>query len=242
MTSIAIYGDSFAHYYEAWPKILEFMNKGSKVKTYALGGTAADYSYSKFLETNNQHDVIIFLWTCVRRSTLIAKHKNEYKPYAGFMYNENLKICLNHNKVLLKNKDIFWGDVKTTEKWIKNEWETIKNFKTKNYLFHQAMRDSVLKRRPDAFIIECFDDFDKPGLINVYLEDRKQFSEKILLENTNLRRNHLSKIQNKEFANYMNKHINEKDFDIHDTFSDVKNYYTMSSSFEESGFLNEWYE
>jgi hypothetical protein len=51
------------------------------------------------------------------------------------------------------------------------------------------------------------------------------------------RPNHLTKTQNKEFAEYLYKHINESDFDIHSTFNSPEKYYTMSKTLEDSGFI-----
>lgn len=48
---------------------------------------------------------------------------------------------------------------------------------------------------------------------------------------------HMSDKQNEEFANYMIRHMNNKDFDVHQTLLDPKEYYTVSKSRKEAGWI-----
>lgn len=71
---IGIYGDSFGESYIqskhfAWYNLLTRYLPGSKVKSFAKGGTSVFYSYKQFLQTHHMFDVIIFLVTEPNRYT-----------------------------------------------------------------------------------------------------------------------------------------------------------------------------
>ena len=95
---------------------------------------------------------------------------------------------------------------------------------------------------PDAIVIECF---KGTGMFNIQNADFSNlFGEvnewwRYYKENHKIRKNHLSPIQNKEFAEYLIKHIEDPTFDIHTTFdrTTIDKYYTMSNNIEESGFI-----
>jgi hypothetical protein len=250
---IAIYGDSFGQDYDGWPYYLELLFKQSKVKTYAVPGTSCEFSYSKFLETHKNYDIVIFLWTSTDRSSLITKkNNNTYKCHSSFnyYYDVNYSYALGKylNKKYSNTFDSLNSDIK---EWINYEHFLLKKYPTRNFLFNKSMRDSVKLNRPDCINIECFTEFCNYGLINVFFEDLNQLKIKFVedlnlrligkelkfKENGSIRRNHLTRIQNMEFAEYLHCHIKEKEFDVHKTFSNPKKYYTMSKTIEESGII-----
>lgn len=257
MTSVAIYGDSFGSTYEnAWPQYLELiLNKKNKTNfkftTYAVSGSSCEYSYAKFLDTHENHDIVIFLWSGAFRSSLISKEQSgKYKCHSCFHFQNDIKRCYEISNFLNRNYSYGFDDLNSNIKdWIKHEHKFIQKYPTKNFLFNQAMRDSVKSRRPDSVNIECFDEFnDKCGVINIWWEDYRQFEYDVQTrgltseglkyeENFHIRTNHLTKIQNIEFAKYLYMHMKKENFDIHDTFSEPKKYYTMSKNLETSGFI-----
>lgn len=64
--NIAIYGDSFADptwvktFYKGWPELL---SEHYDISNYALSGSGCWWSYDKFLETHQAHDLSIFVVT-----------------------------------------------------------------------------------------------------------------------------------------------------------------------------------
>lgn len=247
---IAIYGDSFAANFEGWPSHLKDLFKAKKVTIFAEGGTSANFSYMKFLNTHKKYDLVIFLWTSITRNCLITKDKN-YSIH-GFS-NSN-----HHNKMELKeliSEYIVSMNKKMTsylpefseldEKWV--VWESVYSSKypSKNFLENRAMRDSVKLTRPDAINVECFSnpEFSKNGMSEISKYDwcqivsRLEIEDKSYLEGCKMRPNHLSSHQNVEFAEYLYKHIHTNNFDIHNTFVKPEKYYTMSKTLEESGFM-----
>lgn len=250
---VAIYGDSFASNFEGWPSHLKNLLNSKKVTIFAEGGTSANFSYMKFLETHKKYDVVIFLWTSITRNCLITKDPNNKKYSIHGFSNSNY-----HNKMELKDlisEYIMSMNRKMTlhlpqfseldEKWI--VWESVYSSKypSKNFLENRAMRDSVKLTRPDAINVECFSnpEFSESGMSEISKYDwcqtvsRLEIHDKSYLEGCKMRPNHLSLKQNKEFAEYLYKHMNTDNFDIHKTFAKPEKFYTMSQNLEESGFI-----
>ncbi len=238
---IAIYGDSFAASLDWWPRLLsklpEFENY--KIFAFGIGGTGPDYSYSRFLETHENYDKVIFLWSSDLRSTLITLEEGrEHVRHITFHYHPKLKDTYEQAIQIARNNRFVFNQInKDSLRWVKNEWIYIQKYQNKNTLFNIAMRDSVKLVRPDSINIECFDFLGKSGLFNVQKKDMEQYSEFILEENLEIRKNHLSFRQSVEFVKYLYKHINDENFDIHDTFEFPEKYYTMSKTIEESGYI-----
>lgn len=240
MKKIAIYGDSFAQHYDGWPKYLKKISefKDSEIFVFGVASTSPEYSYSRFLTTHHEYDFIIFLWSCPYRSSLISVDNQNHTVHINFNYREKLKnVYLQAIETSKNNSNVFENIDKNSLKWAKNEWIFLKKFPNKNILFNIAMRDSVKLLRPDAINVECFDFFDKKGLFNVQKNDMLQYSNYFLKENIDIRKNHLTIIQNIEFVKYLSKYIKDENFDIHDTFKEPEKYYTMSKTIEESGFI-----
>jgi len=252
LTKIAIYGDSFAADFEGWPKYFGKLMK-CEVKTFAYGSTSIAYSYLKFIETHEKYDIVYFLWTDTLRNWLIStpneddilEHQVCFIPSWS---RGDSDAPISKDDIGMSNKNISIEDQKLISKWIisENRWSEI--FKNKNLLSVIAMRDSVKHRRPDCFNIESFDYFKTkknrvtlditPGMWRIPLQDMMQYSNEWLNEDSKSEKkfNHLSKIQNQEFAQYLFESYKNKDFDIHKTFENPKKYYTMSKTLKESGF------
>lgn len=251
---IAIYGDSFAADYSGWPFYLKNLSK-CPVDSYGMNGSSVEFSYMKFLETHKKYDIIIFLWTATNRNSLIIEENNKFKCKSTVFISGNgefdvLKDVIGCN---IKNKCVEYS--KKYNDWIVNEYNMLKKFSTKNKIYHQSIRDSVKYKRPDVIQIECFS-----GLVYNYAYNKTygiqniinfQFSKfnldayyidntgKNIREDKNKINNHLSIIQNLEFAKYVNKSILDRNFDIHETFAQPEKYYTMVDSIEESGYIIE---
>lgn len=255
MTKIAIYGDSFACMIEGWPRYLQQLYGKSEITTFGVGGTNSDFSYMKFLETHEKYDIVIFLWANIARNSLITKNFKNRKYYIyGFTecfetdeLKDQLPISRTFNKTVINYINEY---IKIDEKWVTCESFYLKKYPEKNFLSNLAMRDSVKLRRPDAINIECSSncpEFSNHGMGEITIFEWCKLISKLGLEgkvpydrfeeDTTKRLNHLSIQQNKEFAKYLYKHMNEKDFNIHDTFANPKKYYTISETLEESGFI-----
>lgn len=240
MKKLAIYGDSFAANYEWWPQFLNELPEFKEYEFIVLGinGAAPDCCYSNFLQTHHNYDKIIFLWSSDFRSTLITVENGIHSNHISFHYLPKLKDTYEQSlKVTGQYKNIFKKPSKDALQWVKNEWIFIEKYPDKNVLFNIAMRDSVKLLRPDAINVECFRFMGKFGLNSISFHDMSQFCDYFLDDNYDIRKNHLTRQQSLEFAHYMNKHIQEKDFDIHDTFVNPQNYYTLSKTVEEAGFV-----
>jgi hypothetical protein len=254
MKTIGIYGDSFCDDYEGWPSFLKLIMKNVEVYTHSFSSSSVEFSYKNFLETNHNYDIVIFLWTSMNRSSLIIHKDGEYNTEANVFissYGDDNII----DYVLNFNKKNFNSDIKKYSSWIKSEYNTLTQFITKNKIFHQAMRDSVKLIRPDVINIECFSgaiyeyafntiygiqnivdqQFELIGFDSMYVNRNQTFP----IEDPRKIKNHLSLRQNLEFAKYLHQHIENKDFDIHQTFINPKNFYTMAKSLEESGYTME---
>jgi hypothetical protein len=257
MTRIAIYGDSYASCLHGWPKYFQAFYKKSEIETFGLGGSSPNYSYMKFIETHEKYDMVIFLWTSITRNCLIARdYKRKKYEIHGFTENyclsEELKEDIKQNlrKNVLYNIETKQHNVKGFSKvdkdWIIYESILSTKYPSKNFLENIAMRDSVKLRRPDSINIECFYNYQSQryGIMSIcaadffsVLKDRPDFNSLRYCDDAKIRPNHLSLTQNKEFAKYLYRHINESNFDIHDTFEEPEKYYTMSKTFDGSGFI-----
>lgn len=259
MTKIAIYGDSFATDYEGWPKYFGELMK-CEVKTFAYYSTSIGYSYLKFLETHEEYDIVYFFWTDTLRTWLIStsggvmsdsKNRTTLRHHICFSPSwakENPSPDVDTKYTGMPNRNIPDIDKKLIFGWIKTENYWSEKFKDKNVLSTIAMRDSVKHRRPDCFNVEAFDYYKTnknkitseitPGMWRIPIQDMMQYSNEWLSEDPNSERrfNHLSKTQNKEFAQYLFESYQNKNFDIHKTFENPKKYYTLSRCREESGF------
>lgn len=249
---IGVYGDSFAQdYHNGWPFFLSNLFK-CKVDTYGWAGTSAEYSYMNFLNTNENYDIIIFLWTSINRTSLIVQKNDKYEIKANCFTNiadkrNILKNVIKHSFTL--NTPTKY-EISEMNNWIKFEYDMLKKFELKNKIYHQSMRDSVKFARPDAINIECFSGkvYDY-GFNNVYgMQNIVETQIKLLNlnvdndgitfeENPEKIKNHLSIKKNLEFAKYIQKTIEDKNFDIHQTFTNPEKYYTMVTSIEESGYI-----
>jgi len=245
---IAIYGDSFAADNVGWPQYIE-KHYGASIDNYAVGGTSIKYSYSRFRDTYKNYDKVIVFWSSHDRTSLILKkHKESFVHFGECNYGNSKSALIRYNEGKFPN----WEDEKLSEKdkkkllwlWLSNQLSLYK--KTYDYgnihdLEHNAMRDSVLYRRPDAHIVECFGEF---GLVNVqnadFINNVGDIDEwwKVYKESHHMRKNHMTPIQNEEFAGYLIKHMEDPTFDVHTTFNKetIQDYYTMSKNYFEAGF------
>lgn len=266
MTKIAVYGDSFASQKIGWPNYLESLYKNSEIDIFGVGGTSPNFSYMRFLETHKKYDLVIFLWTSPTRNALITRNHDTKKyevhgftetdcPHETLKENirQNLKQNLRYNNLIFNDIPEF---VNIDEKWILHESVHCTIHESKTFLENLAMRDSVKLRRPDSINIECFENLENfsYGMSNIcvsdfyqalYLEYKNELNYSQVLklqpphynDDFEKRPNHLSFKQSKEFAYFLYKHINDRNFDLHKTFQKPEKFYTMSKSFEEGGFL-----
>lgn len=244
---IAIYGDSFGREYDGWPKYFNNLVKSSSIEIFAASSTSADFSYLRFLETHEKFDRVIFLWSSHKRHSLVSENKNtlKIKHHISLSIDWTIEDCLHTHKLMRQNTNLsnyFDPMEENLKKWVVYQHTFMNLYPHNNVLLNIAMRDSVKLKRPDSINIECFNYRKTKGISNVTLVDMMQLSKTLygqcdtLTENHNIRKNHLTDIQNVEFAKYLHVQFNHKDFNIHKTFKNPKKYYTMSKTLEESGF------
>lgn len=257
MTKIAVYGDSFASTLEGWPNYLKFLYKNSQVDIFGVGGSSANFSYMRFLKTHKKYDIVIFLWTFITRNALIIRDFENKKyyvkgftetdfPFDGLKENikENLRQNLRFNNMQIQNHDLP-EFVEIDTDWVLHESVYSTKHSSKNFLHNLAMRDSVKLQRPDSINIEISSftpEISEFGMCNIpYVDLSQLLTEKTkhikYRDDWRKRPNHLTYQQSKEFAAYMYKQINQREFDIHKTFKNPEKFYTMSKTLEEGGFI-----
>jgi len=244
MTKVAIYGDSFAARYDGWPSYFAKLMK-SEVTLFGVSGSSVGYSYHKFLETHEKFDLVFFFWTTHDRSWLISTknsilNTSDLIHYTSFQPHWNVEDTFDLH--LQKYNSNLTNDLK---KFVFNEKENCELYPDKNFISVFAMKDSVKLRRPDCVNISTMNKVEMVGtklkksymgMINIQKQDMVQFSSKFLDEDRDKRPNHLSVTQNKEFASYLRLSLENK-VDLDKTFKNPSKYYTMSKTFEESGFI-----
>jgi hypothetical protein len=256
---IAVYGDSFGDNIDGWPKRIA-KKYNADIHIYAEGGTSIDYSYLNFINTHEKYDMVFFIWTNECRTSLIIqdkkdeyKHIGEYHSFHNVKYNRSFNVNrgrVAHASPGRLNKDWVYQQGYNTlmSKFVDYEHRLVKESLPAftHTLKQEAMKDSVKFRRPDCVIIKAFPDmFDKSSvgmssiqeadLKHVLKDDNVNYAD--FTDDQKIRKNHLSDTQNKQFAKYLFKHIEDSNFDIHDTMKDPTRYYTMSKDFASSGFV-----
>lgn len=245
---IAIYGDSFGREFDGWPKYFSHLIKEKSIEIFAASSTSPDFSYLRFLETHEKYDRIIFLWSSYKRHSLVSENENTLKinHHTSISSDWSLENCFETHRLMFNQKHLrnyFNPMDENLKKWMAYTHTFMNLYPHNNVLLNIAMRDSVKLKRPDSINIECFNYRKTKGIFNVTLVDMMQLSKTLygecglIAEDHNVRKNHLTDIQNVEFAKYLHVHFNNKDFDIHKTFKNPKKYYTMSKTLEESGFI-----
>jgi len=246
MTKVAVYGDSFAHRHDGWPSYLEKLMK-AEITLFGVSGSSVAYSYHKFLETHEKFDLVYFFWTTHDRSWLISTKNSIFNTlrsdlihYTSFQPHWDIKDTFDLHRQ--KYNSNLTDDLK---KFISNEKENCQLYPDKNFISVFAMKDSVKLRRPDCINISTMDEIEMVGtklkkscvgMGNIEKQDMMQFSSKFLDENRDKRPNHLTIKQNEEFAAYLNL-SKEGKVDLNKTFKNPSKYYSMSKTFEESGFI-----
>ena len=227
---IGVYGDSYAEDGDSW---IDYLNK--EYKNFGKGGSSIDYSYYKFCETHKQFDKIIFIVSSFDRGSIFTLDNN--KPvHLAFYQNtdiKDLKLC-NIDKIDRNERRIY-------KKYSNKIWQTvdaeIKKVKIfdSNIMYHNAYIDSIRYQRPDAHIVYAFPFPNRcdVGMINISKLDWTHLN---LSEDEDIRICHMSDTQNREFANYMIQHMNGN-IDIHNTFKNAKDHYTISQTLEEANWL-----
>lgn len=218
--TIAIFGDSYGlGYGNGWPSLI------GDVTNYSIGGSSFDYSYFQFLNNHHKHDTIIFVVTSTTRGSIFTT-KNNTPKHLAFYQNTNYADLKQMNK-----RANYLFDSRLT-KTIKNEVQKNMHYDS-NIVYHTAYLDSIKYQRPDTHIIFAFDFLDRTNgsMINVSKLDWQALG---LKEDDDHRYCHMSPQQNREFANYIQCHINGE-IDIHTTMTSPQEFYTTSNSKEEAG-------
>jgi hypothetical protein len=227
---IGIYGDSYAEPGDSWVDYLD-----SNFLCFNKGGSSIDYSYHKFLETHKQFDRIIFIVSSFDRGSIFTLENN--KPIHIAFYQdadiEDIKFS-NTDKMDRTELRSFKKYNRKIWPFIENEIKKIKNYDS-NFVYHNAYIDSILYQRPDAHIVYAFPFPNRSdvGMINI---SRLDWDHLNLSEHDDFRICHMSNAQNQEFANYMIQHMNGN-IDIHNTFKNAKDHYTISETLEEANWV-----
>lgn len=252
---IGIYGDSFATYYEnGWPKFIEEKLKAT-LFLYAMGNSSIEWSYNTFLSTHEDKDLIIFVMSSPTRTSLITREDDQLSYHqTSVRLHHTLDQNIDYHKRKINQKfneldpakkhyNSFPPFTKAHKKYQKYTLELLKEFPNMLNIYHDAIRNSIKYIRPDAFIIEGFGSFSNnyAGMTNITLDEIEKLQPKgsMLEDNLDIRINHMTFTQNREFANYLFKHIRKKSFDIHNTLKrhNTAKYYSLSETLEESGLI-----
>lgn len=227
---IGIYGDSYAEPGDSWVDYLD-----NDFRCFNKGGSSIDYSYHKFLETHKQFDKIIFIVSSFDRGSIFTLENNTPIHIAFYQDAdiEDLKFS-NTDKMDRTELKSFKKYNRKIWPFIENEIKKIKNYDS-NIVYHNAYIDSILYQRPDAHIIYAF---PFPNRSNVGMIDisKLDWTNLNLSEHEDFRCCHMSNTQNREFANYMIQHMNGN-IDIHNTFKNAKDHYTISQTLEEANWV-----
>ena len=162
---LGIYGDSYGvkneNRYTSWVDIVA-KQLGVPYNNYCKSASPLFYSYTQFLETNTQHDIVIFLVTLPYRYTksitLDVTGKREH--YISGIHNIEYLIKRHTNltdadkKLLNSLKNWFWI---MDEDFFK--------------VAQKLIVDDIIARRPDTVIVPCFyesltsDQYENFGLV-----------------------------------------------------------------------------
>ena len=252
---LAVFGDSFAaikigqegttkeKYH--WPNIVAKMLNIDKHDNFALGGTSIDWSYMNFMKYHKNYDILIFVVTADSRSSIITEYPvNNFKHICSFFAEQPLSYNEHLNDSVLKSPINNLIDFKI----LKNELYKFKHYPSTHQLAHSAMRDSIIHRRPDTILIDAFPNVrsplwtkedESPCMYNIQIADfhnnghfdRSKWTKmENKLQGDDERFCHMTISQNKKFAEYVYKHINEDNFDIHQTLqiNSIQNFYELS--------------
>jgi len=234
--TIGIFGDSYAlDSPHSWTTHLA--NKlDVQITNYSVGGSSFDYSYSQFRKYHNLHKTIIFIVTSTTRGSIFTT-KNSRPEHLAFYQNIDIKNLISMND----DEDVADSFSKPSKKWDKRFMKTLKNEITKsiyydsNIMYHTAYLDSIKYLRPDSHIVFAFDfPSERPG--SMFNISKIDYDNLKLFDDDDFRSCHMSHQQNKEFANYMQQHI-ETNFDIHSTMIKPENFYTLSKTKEEANWI-----
>lgn len=150
---IGIYGDSYAggdvSLSSNWintlvRKIENDVGKKISYFQYALGGSSLYYSYKKFIETNNEYDLVIFLVTEPHRyydPVLISGSKIAITGLGQLEHFKNNFSNLDEKTIKLLDNLIGWFNM-SSEKF--------------NDDMSDLMIDKIETIRPDAILYPCF--------------------------------------------------------------------------------------
>ena len=258
---IGIYGDSYASLEKSpryncqpwcWPNQL-----ASKydVKNYAYPGTSVSYSYWHFIQTYQEYDLIIFFQTNMNRDTVFGERAgisvhdvdndvDAFEPKLPYLNNIGQK---RNNGDLIKLSGLFKQDVDSIDERIYNGMDAaLVQYPYHNFLKTHAMVTAMHALHDNIIHVKCFDETtfeDRICAHNVSALDRRKFSyvhknSRQMVEDPLKRANHISEQQSHEFFKYMDLCVQGK-LDINQTLvsDNVKDYYTASSTFEESGLM-----
>jgi len=253
---IGIYGDSFATYYQnGWPEIIQ-EKFNATIDMFSMGNSSIEWSYNNFLATHESYDMIIFVMSHWHRTSLIDRKDDTHLLHheTSVRLNHSLSQNIDYHKRKTNQKfnelnpvkehyNLFPPLTKAHIKYQKYTLELLQEFPNMLHLYHDAIRNSVKYIRPDAHVIEGFGNHanNYAGMVNITNDEIEKLQPKGSMQEDNfdIRINHMTFTQNREFANYLYKHINSKTFDIHNTLQRYKTskYYTLSETLEESGLV-----
>jgi len=154
---IGIFGDSYAEptcgngnlQHESWVNHLV-----EPAVSYAKGGTSQLWSYRKFLENHEKYDQIVFIMPGALRIDHACDTKDWSGPWAI--------TGINHADRILKEG--YWSSVLDPENYSGHTWNIPRVKAIRDFYLHvqdrvasnlqaQLIKEGILSRRPDAFII-----------------------------------------------------------------------------------------
>jgi hypothetical protein len=206
---IGVYGDSFANPRQNLPGEVDISwwewiaHQGYSVTTHGRVATSLWYSMKKFLATHEQYDAVVFAVTSPYRFTI--------PPHDELGFPENFRHIAGMFNIEFYLKDASKGKMDSSIIKILNsardfilyiqdtEWELYA---------HKLMVDEIMRIRPDAVLIPCFDSSlpdlqDNIPLLRINWEENKSLGpdheqqwEFLIRNYVDLRRCHMTEANN----------------------------------------------
>jgi len=247
MSTIGIFGDSFAtdEDSKAWPNHLK---QDFDVTTYAIRGISPDWIYQQFVTQHANYDQVVVFLSNVSR---IGLYNIDYERFVDIEnFNDfDLDIAelaglvgdyhdaeLTSEKILLnrgyKNPLKYTRTLNAAyrEIWTQSSWA--------NIVAYHAMLTAMQSIRPDVKIINSFPFGQMPNMLNLSDLDCSRLNSWCEIKGQRI--NHMSIMQNEQFAGYMKQMLTSR-FDIKRTLhTDVlTKFYTPSKTLKEAGLRDE---
>ena len=217
---IGIYGDSFGDSHHNFKNLskdkkqrldavgdswVEILAKKYQVTNFCKYSSSFSWSVNNFVKTQNQFDKVIFLVTSPDRITMGFPHQNQPTPHMVDLHNSKL-----------------WQDRAKKEGWSKHlnavlDYYVYVHNKELVRLSHDALLAYIKSIRSDTILIPCFEhSYKNHGncMSDIYQMENNKWGVKDPITIRDIRKCHMTKENNKIFANFIEQNLNNNDVTI----------------------------